>query len=820
MQVKKVVLISLLLLYCLSSFSQQRFIASISNDNPEVLSTIQSLGLEIVNVRDSSTLDVLLNGDQFQVLQKLKLNPEIRTTEQELIKNLSDGLRLEGYRSYDEILAVLQNYVIDYPEICTLYDIGNSTGKAYFEAGYAAYENYQHDIWALKISDNPEIEEDEPSLLFDAAHHARETISVEVVMNFAKHILENYNLDPSITETVNSSQIWVVPMVNPDGYKIVIDTLEIWWRKTIRDNNGNHQIDPFIPDWIEPDGVDPNRNYGTYWGGDWNSTPTYKETYNGPFSFSEPCIQALRDLMFSHHFVTELSYHSYGERVFYPWAHNTQSYNTPDFQLYQTLGNMLATLTPKLSAGNYSAACIGSIARLTGSNMDYAYGREGIISYTVELAQDFIPPPEDIIPVCEANLISQLYLLGRVHESILTGHVKDAVTNTPIIAKVFIEGIDNNPNGRYDFKSDSMYGRFYRLLNPGDYQVTFSAFGYESLEFSDVNINSSGPSNLEVLLEPADSFNLSGYVADDEGYPIQGAHIVVLNTPVDTLWTDENGEFELVGFYAGTFEVQVSADRCFTIEENATVNENQNTLTFVLDRYELIDFEEEEVMEFFDMSGYQDWTRTDTEAFDGQYSLVAPLLSTNRFASTSLKLYFETDVFMSLATKVSYDSLTQGMIFTMDEKLMKTYYWINDWASDTFFIPRGFHQFKWSVSRGYLNPGPQYENRCWIDLLEFHDFTTIIQEHEPGKKALFSVYPNPSTDVFNFTLAPEVGKVYFMGIYNQTGELIEMLNVPSASPKQLNWNGTNAYGDQVPKGVYLLKMVTDRGVSTEKLLKN
>jgi len=495
-------------------FGQERCIVIISEDEKSLPERLCDQHFEIVNFSDKSGVELLVNKDQFKKLTELGFNPVIKTTEDELISNLKAGMMIEAYRSYEEILAKLQDYASNYPDICQLYDIGNSLGNEYWEQGYDAYEDYQHDIWALKISDNPGIEEDEPSLLYDAAHHARETIGPAVVMNFTQYLFDNYGVDQEVTDAINNNQIWIVPLVNPDGYKIVTDSLEIWWRKTIRDNNNNHLIDAFIPDWIEPDGVDPNRNYGIYWGGDWNTAPSFRESYRGPWSFSEPCIQVMRDLLGSHHFVTELSYHSYGERFFYPWSYDPIQYQTPDHDLYSTLGTELAEMTPTLDGGNYLASSFGSIIMLTGSTMDYAYGKHGTIIYTVELAQDFIPPPEDIDPICEANLAAQLYLLSRVHESILTGHVTDLNTGQPMVAKIFIEGIDNDPGGRFDYISDTTYGRFYRLLNTGDYDVTFSAFGYQSQTFS-ININDSGPTILEVGLGQDVSIGLDGYVSDD-----------------------------------------------------------------------------------------------------------------------------------------------------------------------------------------------------------------------------------------------------------------------------------------------------------------
>lgn len=812
-------IIILLLIYPLHISAQEKYIVSIPNTEYSIPKNLCGSYVEVVNYGDESQTEVLVNDDQLRALQELGFKTVIKTTEEDLRNNLRMGKLLEGYRSYDEILAILQTYANNYPDICQLYDIGNSLGKQYWEQGYDAYEGFQHEIWVLKISDNPGVEEDEPSLLYDAAHHAREPIGPAVVMNFTQYLFDNYGVDPEVTDAINNNQIWIVPLVNPDGYKIVIDSLEVWWRKTIRDNNDNHQIDPFIPDWIEPDGVDPNRNYGIYWGGDWDTAPTFGDAYRGPWSFSEPCVQVMAELMRSHHFVTELSYHSYGEKFFYPWYYDPIQNQTPDHALYSTLGSELAGMTQKLDGGNYLAYSFGAIMMLTGSNSDYAYGKHGIINYTVELAQDFIPPPEDIEPICEANLASQLYLLSRVHKSILTGHVTDLNTGQPMVAKIFVEGIDNDPGGRFDYTSDTTFGRFYRLLNPGDYDVTFSAFGYQSQIFS-ININDSGPTILEVSLGQDVSIGLNGFVSDDLGNPIPEAQIVIVNAPLDTMYSDGSGLFNVDPFYAGQYQFKVSAEGYFTRDTLLGIDELNNEPEFALMPYDIIDFEEAWELDYFTMIGHHNWSRDDQVAFHDDFSLVAPVLSTYQYASTFLNLTFDKDKLMSFATRVSLDSITQGMIFTMDECLIKTYYGDEDWVSDTFFIPAGTHRFKWSLSRDYRTPAAFYQNKCWIDMIEFHDYNTMVEENITEARALFRMYPNPTSGSTTISLMSDVHSIYFAGVYSMKGELVNILNTNPSSIRQIQWDGRSASGIQVPDGIYVIKLVTDQGIWSEKLVIN
>ena len=91
-------------------------------------------------------------------------------------------------------------------------------------------------IYALKISDNVQIEEEERIRSHHpGCHHAREWISVEVPFYVAKHLLENYSTDAHIRGLVNQSEIWIVPLVNPDGLEYSIHFYR-YWRKNMRNN--------------------------------------------------------------------------------------------------------------------------------------------------------------------------------------------------------------------------------------------------------------------------------------------------------------------------------------------------------------------------------------------------------------------------------------------------------------------------------------------------------------------------------------------------------------------------------------------------------
>jgi len=107
------------------------------------------------------------------------------------------------YHSHDEVITEL--IALEDSGVAQTYIIGNT--------------HEGRDIWAIRISDNPSEDEEEPGAVFLGCHHAREWISVEVPLYIAQYLANNYNSDAEVKHLVDNCQIWIVPVVNPDGYE-------------------------------------------------------------------------------------------------------------------------------------------------------------------------------------------------------------------------------------------------------------------------------------------------------------------------------------------------------------------------------------------------------------------------------------------------------------------------------------------------------------------------------------------------------------------------------------------------------------------------
>jgi carboxypeptidase T len=297
------------------------------------------------------------------------------------------------FHSYRELEADLKTLESAHPGTVKLFMIGTSLEG--------------RNLYAIKISDAPERDEGKPGILFLGCHHAREWISVEVPLLLARYLAENAGSDPGVADLIARSEIWIVPLVNPDGLEYSIGVYR-YWRKNRRANaDGSF-------------GVDLNRNYGYKWGvDDVGSSPSpLSETYRGPSAFSEPETRAVRDLFLRRDFRAVVSYHSYSQTILYPWGY--ADVPTDRDGLLREIGLDMAGLIEAVNGRAY--ACGRSAASLyltNGDTTDWTFAASGIPSYTIELPPvdiehgGFFNAEAEIDGIFRENLPAMLSLAGR-----------------------------------------------------------------------------------------------------------------------------------------------------------------------------------------------------------------------------------------------------------------------------------------------------------------------------------------------------------------------------------------------------------------------
>ena len=201
-------------------------------------------------------------------------------------------------------------------------------------------------VYSVRISDNPDVTESEPMVLFTGLTHAREPIGMQQMLFFMYHLLESYESDEYIKALIDTTQIVFVPCVNPDGYIYNQQTNPggggLWRKNRLDHGDGTY-------------GVDLNRNFGYKWGYDDNgSSPNpASDTYRGAEAFSEPETQALRDFINQHEFRICLNYHSHSNLLLFPFGYET--IETPDSATFHDFAHRMTAFN------GYSAGTAGSL---------------------------------------------------------------------------------------------------------------------------------------------------------------------------------------------------------------------------------------------------------------------------------------------------------------------------------------------------------------------------------------------------------------------------------------------------------------------------
>ncbi|MFP4082104.1 MAG: M14 family metallopeptidase [Candidatus Aminicenantes bacterium] len=369
--------------------------------NPEVIKKIQPLNLDVLMVwKGRIYIIVYHEQDELSKLEQAQISYRIESQNfypscQKQLEG-QEEMSVQGgvngdYHSYQEVEEELMALEESYPQLAKLHDIGDSLEG--------------RNIYAVKISDNAASDEQEAEVLFMGCHHAREWISVEVPLLLAKYLVENYDHDPLIKALVDQSQIWVVPVLNPDGLEYSIHFYR-YWRKNRRDNGDGSY------------GVDLNRNYGYKWGYDnqGSSSNPYSNVYRGKSPFSEPETRAVEGLFLQRDFQALITYHNYSQIILYPWGYTRDP--SPQDDLLLDLASEMSRLIQSVNGKFYGYGRAGESLYLTnGDTTDWALGVYGIPAYTIELPPvdqlqgGFFNAEEDIQLIFNENLPAALYLI-------------------------------------------------------------------------------------------------------------------------------------------------------------------------------------------------------------------------------------------------------------------------------------------------------------------------------------------------------------------------------------------------------------------------
>ncbi|MET8153792.1 M14 family zinc carboxypeptidase [Actinoplanes sp. NPDC049668] len=233
-------------------------------------------------------------------------------------------------------------------------------------------------IQAVKVTRDARVVPDgrRPAVIYLGGQHAREWITPEMNRRLLHHVIDGYGTNPELTRLINTTELWFLPVVNPDGYDFTFTEGNRLWRKNLRDNNGDGEI-------TAGDGVDLNRNFAEKWGYDneGSSPDPASETYRGPAPNSEPETKALDALFKRVGFEFLINYHSAAELLLYGigWQVSTPS---PDDQIaIAMVGDDAHPAVP-----GYDPDISAELYTTNGDTDFHAQVRTGAIGFTPEMS--------------------------------------------------------------------------------------------------------------------------------------------------------------------------------------------------------------------------------------------------------------------------------------------------------------------------------------------------------------------------------------------------------------------------------------------------
>ncbi len=440
-----------------------------SRQTPALARQLTDAGFDVLPAGDAANAcEVIVSDAELEDLRRAGLVPRVvavgRSFRDIQAAELSIAAVPSGYPDLAQIVAQLHATESAFPALCQVVDLTQL---------YETPPTFEgRHLFAIKISDHVAQEEDEPAFLLVGAHHAREIVTPVIALHVIEHLTRQYGVDPTVTALVDTYEIWVAPVWNPDGYEYVFRTDNLW-RKNRREFSPGAGV-----------GVDLNRNYPFGWDSvcDGDSTVT-SQTYRGPSSASEAETQTMIAFGRDRRFAKVADLHSAAREVRYA-----------NGCLFHPFLSFLASEAASLAApARYATA----LSCCTGGDIQFHMANYGSHAFLWETHLSFQPSYASARQEAARVLPSILTLLQR--PITLSGHIRDVLTGRPVAATLTYAGVTFT-NGEVN-GSDARRGRYQAFLPDAVHTLQFAAEGYLS-QHCVVNVVNSGSQVIDVPMIP------------------------------------------------------------------------------------------------------------------------------------------------------------------------------------------------------------------------------------------------------------------------------------------------------------------------------
>lgn len=438
-----------------------RYVVEVRIHSKAEVDAFSAAGLIVGNL-DHELATLYLTGEQLAEFDALGVAYRLVETQPSAEKDFN------GYHTYAELTTDLQAYAAQFPALCRLYTLGQSIQG--------------RELHTLLISDNPDIEEEEPEFKYVSTMHGDEPVGTELCMRLIDLLLNSYGASDRLTALVDTTAIWIVPAMNPDGLDAIT-----------RANASGFDLNRSFPAY-------PGDFVGTYFDGE--SDGTAGRTAE---------VRHVMNWTLENSFVLSANFHTGALVVNYPYDDDGLPSGvpapSPDEGLFRVVSAAYADHNPPMRNSRLFPGGItngNDWYRAIGGMQDWNYRFMGCFEVTIELSSSKRPGATLLPGLWEDNRESMLSYLEFVHRGV-RGLITDRNDGAPLWGRVLAAG-----NTQPVF-SDPDVGDYYRLLRPGTHRLRFYVPGYIPYSVDGVSVGSGAATRVDVPLSTGDIDN-DGFV--------------------------------------------------------------------------------------------------------------------------------------------------------------------------------------------------------------------------------------------------------------------------------------------------------------------
>ncbi|HBC45907.1 MAG TPA: hypothetical protein DCZ43_02565 [candidate division Zixibacteria bacterium] len=610
----------------------------------------------------------------------------------------------DAYPTYQAYLDMMNAFATSHPNLCTIVNIGSTVQG--------------RQLLFAKLSANVNVEENEPEVMYSSSMHGNETAGYVLMLRLIDYLLTNYGTDPQVTRLLDSTEVWINPLANPDGTY----------------HGGNNSVSGA---WrYNANGVDLNRNFPDPAAGNHPDGNSWQlET------------QAMMNLFAAHKFAISANFHGGVEVVNYPW--DTWSRLHADNTWYINISRAYADSVHAHAPSGYMTYLNNGITngyawyRVTGGRQDFMTYFKGGREVTIELSDDYILPAAQLPAYWDYNKVSFLNYLENALYGI-RGTVTDVSTGAPLPAVVTVLSHDIDSARVF---TDPAVGDYHRMLAAGTYNLSFASPGYVTQTVNNVSVTNHHSTYVNVQMTPTAVYPDLVYLSKDAGVVLAGdsvlMHIVLKNNGIgvaqnavgvlscsDSYISISQNNSGYPSIAPGAIGISL-ANYQFTVFPACPLNHSASfRLSLSADGgyvdssfFMIVIGRQQEDFERGDFASYPwltggnaGWVIDQTSPYEGLYSAKSGVITDNQSSELSTSMTVTAGT-ISFYYKVSSESGYDYLRFYIDNNLQAQWSGDAGWAQANYGVTAGEHTFKWGY---YKDQGTSRGSDCaWVDYIIF-----------------------------------------------------------------------------------------------------